>query len=327
MGVHRSPVKLVRNPVVRDDVWPDGLWPLVVRGMDAAGEWLHGAMVRVEPAAGVLYDTREPMPREWRNTRWDCQVRALVPPGEYRVTFEHPDLEYEHRVVVEDPTARMSVVEFRDGAGLRVRAGTWDDFIVKEQPYGRLPIRSDDVVMDVGAHIGTFTRDALRRGAAGVIAYEPEQVNVRLLRENTRGLPVTVVQGALVGDAAEGVTLWIDGVETGRNALHSVSRSKGDRLPVKVPAWNFTKELYRVGPGVVKVDVEEAEWGYDWDMPPSVHSLAVELERPRAHEGEIARIRAALGAQGFEELRSPGTTGWATTGVWTREAPDRRTNL
>src|SRR5436305_11094162 len=38
---------------------------------------------------------------------------------------------------------------------------------------GEVGIREGDIVLDLGAHIGTFTRFALNRGAAKVIAFEP----------------------------------------------------------------------------------------------------------------------------------------------------------
>ena len=38
-------------------------------------------------------------------------------------------------------------------------------------------VRDSDVVIDVGAHLGTFTRIALRHGARLVVAVEPDPVN------------------------------------------------------------------------------------------------------------------------------------------------------
>jgi FkbM family methyltransferase len=49
--------------------------------------------------------------------------------------------------------------------------------------HGSVTIRPGDVVLDLGAHVGTFTRFALQRGASRVIAFEPEPSHVALLRE------------------------------------------------------------------------------------------------------------------------------------------------
>ncbi len=46
------------------------------------------------------------------------------------------------------------------------------------------PVGPGDVVLDCGAHVGVFTHNALKRGAARVIAFEPEPVNRECLRRN-----------------------------------------------------------------------------------------------------------------------------------------------
>jgi len=62
------------------------------------------------------------------------------------------------------------------------------DWIVMEQIgwhiYDRSPVkvRRGDVVFDVGAHLGTFTRFALDRGARQVVMFEPQRVNAECLR-------------------------------------------------------------------------------------------------------------------------------------------------
>jgi FkbM family methyltransferase len=71
----------------------------------------------------------------------------------------------------------------------RLRAGTLDRRIfldvVARNEY-RLPRRFDpgDVVLDVGAHVGSFSLAALRRGAARVLACEPARDNYRVLEHN-----------------------------------------------------------------------------------------------------------------------------------------------
>jgi FkbM family methyltransferase len=47
---------------------------------------------------------------------------------------------------------------------------------------GRAHICEGDIVLDLGAHVGTFTRFALNRGAAKVIAVEPEPSHIAFLK-------------------------------------------------------------------------------------------------------------------------------------------------
>ena len=77
-------------------------------------------------------------------------------------------------VLWETPLGRFWGTE-RDGREL--------DLLTLEQEGGDIyqrrdvTIRDSDVVVDVGAHLGTFTRVALRRGARVVVAVEPNPVN------------------------------------------------------------------------------------------------------------------------------------------------------
>ena len=63
------------------------------------------------------------------------------------------------------------------------RDGRELDLLTLEQAAGdiyeqrQVSVRANDVVVDVGAHLGTFTRIALARGARRVIAVEPDPVN------------------------------------------------------------------------------------------------------------------------------------------------------
>ena len=69
--------------------------------------------------------------------------------------------------------------------------GDYDvSFAVLEQQNGAykvdfLPELKNHYVVDCGAHIGTFTVDQLRKGAAGVIAVEPNPSVYEALRKNT----------------------------------------------------------------------------------------------------------------------------------------------
>lgn len=72
---------------------------------------------------------------------------------------------------------------------LELRAGTQDELIFDEVCLGneyRLPekFEPDDVIIDVGAHIGIFAAMCLERGAGRVVCIEPCPKNLDLLRKN-----------------------------------------------------------------------------------------------------------------------------------------------
>lgn len=95
---------------------------------------------------------------------------------------------------------------------MRYREGTWDkaiaDNIMLNNEYG-LPDRfeSDDLVIDIGAHIGGFTKAAWDRGCRNLIAYEPHPMNYALLAENTEGLAGVAIHRAAVWKSGQQSTV------------------------------------------------------------------------------------------------------------------------
>ena len=61
----------------------------------------------------------------------------------------------------------------------------WDEVaLYDEYNLGRTQFSEDDVVLDIGAHVGAFSWACLRRGAGHVVAVEPLPINVQALRAN-----------------------------------------------------------------------------------------------------------------------------------------------
>jgi len=66
-----------------------------------------------------------------------------------------------------------------------------------------LDVRANDRVLDIGAHIGAFSRLCAQRGAC-VVAVEPEPNNIEVLRRNTQEFnqQVVVWPAAITDDPA-----------------------------------------------------------------------------------------------------------------------------
>jgi FkbM family methyltransferase len=130
----------------------------------------------------------------------------------------------------------------------------------------QLPRRfaSDDVLLDVGAHVGSFAFAALRRGAGLVYCCEPEPANFRQLRHNLRpyGERVRLIQCAV----------WRSDVDVPALALHNPQpRNTGgfqvttepDFPTVEVQPFDdlvaaITSDGQRIR--LLKLDCEGAEW-------------------------------------------------------------------
>jgi FkbM family methyltransferase len=123
-------------------------------------------------------------------------------------------------------------------------------------------IRRGDVVVDVGAHVGTFGDDALRRGASKVVMVEPDPVNVECIRRNfpaeiADGRVVIVPEGAW--SSAGTLTFSIGVGNSGEGSL--VIPDKGSRsIDVRTrPLDDMLRELGIGRVDFIKMDIEGAE--------------------------------------------------------------------
>ena len=65
-----------------------------------------------------------------------------------------------------------------------IRHLAWEQAVQKVYHHPNVHVRPGDVVIDCGAHIGGFTRVALRSGARMVIAIEPQRGNLLAFEKN-----------------------------------------------------------------------------------------------------------------------------------------------
>ncbi|MBM3783295.1 MAG: FkbM family methyltransferase [Acidobacteria bacterium] len=131
---------------------------------------------------------------------------------------------------------------------------------VESVPAAR--VRKGDVVVDVGAHIGTFTDFALMNGASKVIMLEPDPANVECLRRNfekeiAAGTVVLVPEGAWSKEDAIEFSAGVANSGTGSMVNHE-GGAKKIRVPVRpIDAMMAHLGISRVD--FIKMDIEGAE--------------------------------------------------------------------
>ena len=191
---------------------------------------------------------------------------------------------------------------------LFVRPNTADAYALHESHgYHRMGVRSGDVVLDIGAHIGCVASRAALVGAAKVISIEAEPENFELLSQNTRSFPnVELLYGAVYGGNTE--TVILNRIkkrdDTGHSTgTHSVLfRTQGDSIPV--PRLDFHALVEKYQPTVIKCDVEGSEFSWNWaNLPSCVRSVGIELHTRRDQNRDKAKeIVEVLEAQGFKPV-------------------------
>lgn len=150
---------------------------------------------------------------------------------------------------------------------MNIRENTYDYIIVKEVvergDYNRMTLNKDDIVLDLGAHIGAYTC-LIAPSVKQVIAYEPEPSNFKLLKQNISGLNnVTIHNEAVVPHANGKIPFYVPkSLNTG---IGSIIKRKG-RKEIFVDTVSFKDILDEYKPTKIKCDIEGAE--YDIFAPP-----------------------------------------------------------
>lgn len=146
------------------------------------------------------------------------------------------------------------------------RDGRELDLLTLEQAVGdiyeqrNVSVRDSDVVVDVGAHLGTFTRIALQHGARLVIAVEPDPVNSACF-ERTFESEIADGRVRLVRAAAWHSTGSIEfeagsASQTGHVAQSATTRAVSVRA---VALDDLVRELKLGRVDFIKMDIEGAE--------------------------------------------------------------------
>ena len=126
---------------------------------------------------------------------------------------------------------------------------------------GRTGVRKGDVVLDCGAHVGVFSKEALREGAGKVIAIEPSPVNLECLRRNlaeeiAAGRAVVYPKGVWDNETALSFR-----VSSG-NSGHDMVVLEGEEADLKIPVTTIDRLVAELGlerVDFIKMDIEGAE--------------------------------------------------------------------
>ncbi len=130
------------------------------------------------------------------------------------------------------------------------------------RPNENFRIKEGDVVFDVGAHIGSFSVSAAKKGAT-VFAFEPERSNYGLLLKNIElnGLGGKIIPLNFgLGKKDETIRLNISAGNTGGHSTLANEGNKTDEIKLKT----FATASSELGVGKIdlfKIDIEGGEYG------------------------------------------------------------------
>lgn len=147
------------------------------------------------------------------------------------------------------------------GRPKKIDRGPMFDIILNHE-YDRYPVSAKDVVVDIGAHVGTYTVLAGKRGAS-VLAIEPDPESFRLLRINMLLNNVAgIAENIALLDKTGHAMLKSSNEQSSANSL--ILKEDGlSYNDIKVPTDTLENVMKRNGIGhvdILKMDCEGAEY-------------------------------------------------------------------
>lgn len=178
------------------------------------------------------------------------------------------------------------------------------------------------VVLDIGLHIGSFSRYALEMGAKRVIGFEPAFSNYKLAIKNCDDPRAQLVNSAVVpGDETEVPFYMSTSGKTGGN--YSTVKYRG-RNEIRVSAVNFQDILKEHRPSVLKIDCEGAE--YDLliaPLPKFIKEVTIELHLNRRawRKTSAPKLLELFPRSEWETIKVPKLSGksWTTIAGFRRK--------
>lgn len=221
-------------------------------------------------------------------------------------------------------------LKLHKATGLWARPDTRDEMILDEvlveKTYGKAPLTSSDIVLDIGGNIGASARFFVDRGVAWVISYEPDVENVEVFDKNMRaeivnGM-VSLHRAAITKDTGR-VTLY---TSNGPNkACHSLVQKRGYH-GTTVDGHSFERVLDRYDPTVIKCDIEGGEYGLPWEILESrsrVRVVIIELhaQKPEWRTQHAPALMALMSVLGYDQVTNVSNefkSSWPKRVIWER---------
>jgi FkbM family methyltransferase len=188
-----------------------------------------------------------------------------------------------------------------------------EPFIPQMGVCNSIPLRHSDVVVDIGAYLGTFAIRCTRLPVKQVTAYEPTPETFKVL-SLTQSANLRLVNAAVVSDDSPTANLFIS---AGLGLTNSIAKSFRKIGKVTVPAVNYVEAVK--GASIVKIDVEGAEYDYPI-IQSSLRAIILDFHKVPDWIDKAHKIMDDLTAAGFKAVVEPVFENrWSPGGSWIRD--------
>lgn len=196
--------------------------------------------------------------------------------------------------------------------------GVRKPFITPMTECNSIELRHTDVVVDIGAYVGTYGIRCASLPVRKVTMYEPTPVSFEIL-SLTKLKNATSVQAAVVGnEKIKSIDLFIS---KGIGVTNSTVLTKNKATKVTVPAISYKKAVE--GATVVKIDVEGAEYDYPI-VQPGIRALIIDFHKVTGIDWKqkAEKMVSDIESAGFKPVITPNfdsDCGWTLAGSWIRD--------
>jgi FkbM family methyltransferase len=207
------------------------------------------------------------------------------------------------------PVEMHPIIDTTPPSHWNFRPGTWDrdiyDCVVRDNEY-RLPASfgPNDVIVDIGAHIGSFSHACLIRGAGKVVSVEPNPGNFALLMGN-----LAAKYSSRIRPIHAALCHWEDQVFVSDGP--GPNTGGGGMCDQDYPGANLVPALHldlilRLANGpirLLKLDCEGAEWNaflFGESRLDNVQEIVAELHGGNEWEAKTEQLNRHLGSIGFD---------------------------
>jgi FkbM family methyltransferase len=157
-------------------------------------------------------------------------------------------------------------------------------FLKVNNPNEEFEIKKDDIVIDIGAHIGYFTIYAANKAEQGIVySIEPYKESLEILKKNLKLNNLTNIESfhAAISKITESVTLFIDKNNQIGNSIFQTDETTESEKVNSFSLGDFVKnnEIKKID--FLKMDCEGAEFeillNLDKELIKKINKISVEV--------------------------------------------------
>jgi FkbM family methyltransferase len=166
--------------------------------------------------------------------------------------------------------------------------------VLEDGVYRGLELGAGDVLLDLGAHVGSCVEYALRAGAGQVVAVEMLPETLALLRRNFGNDPRVTIIGAAVTGEDRGATVttrrWRNPMGAG---VSDFTAATGKGSGIVVPTVHLPGLLRGYEPTKLKFDIEYAEYEAVLPYIDEINASRLSRMTGELHTGKLEALKLA----------------------------------